>query len=142
MSKVILKTDSSWKANMVNILPLIGKVKFSEEATIEVENEEIANKLISIMPEFSFLSDSNKELSEITPQIESDDLGKSTDDNDKIEIQVEETKPLDFKQILKSKNLDELKKLAEESIEDKELIKDLKSKKDYVEFLSTFLEKQ
>ena len=50
---ITLKTDLTWKAGQVNILPLIGETQISDDCTIQVESIEIANELVAI-PDLDF----------------------------------------------------------------------------------------
>lgn len=50
---ITLKTNSTWKAGQVNILPVIGETQISEDCTIQVKTLEIAEELASI-PDLDF----------------------------------------------------------------------------------------
>lgn len=101
---IVLKTSAAWKAGHINILPILGKVCFSALATIEVESEDIAKEVISLLPEFSVVEAEVKKIIEpekvapvapapIAPQTQQEDLSKKQTEGD-IAPQTVESAPL------------------------------------------------
>lgn len=144
MALVKLKTSNEWKAGQKNLLPFVGEVKFDENAQIEVDSS-IVEKLIEYSNEFSLVEEGEdiKKKSE-----DSEELGKS--DGPDINPQTEESEVLrqvEENQPVSEKSKEEIirEKLAELSVKEikgqylsqfpVELVKGLKNREQYIEFL-------
>lgn len=163
MALVKLKSSNTWKAGQKNILPYVGEVVFNENAEIEV-NEAIVEKLIEFSNEFS-LVEPKKEEDIKKKSEDSEELGKSDEPNLEPQVeesevlgQVEEVQPVEETEnteVVEEGEKPELtkeekeaiikEKLAKISVKEikeqylsqfpEELIKDLKNRDQYIEFI-------
>lgn len=116
MKTVILKSKNLYKANQKNNLPFVGDIEFNENAEIEVD-EIIAEKLIKVMPEFSFVDDVEEE--DLKKKSEdSEELGKSEESD--IKPQVDDN---ELKHVVTSSDLDANETLASEGVKKGDEIK-------------------
>lgn len=142
---VLLQSNLANRANSSVILPLVGKVHFNEEAQISVENYEIAEELIALVPFFGFKVVGAQEVDKIQKKVEEDELNPK-EEQDQIGGKVEEDtfeKEQEtndsVKAQLKKASLTELKEFAELLTKEDDAVRKSdwmkKNKSDLLEFL-------
>ena len=142
---VLLQSNLTNRANSCVILPLIGEVHFNEESQISVENHEIAEELIALVPFFGFNIVEAQEGDEIQKKVEEDELNPKEEEDqigEKVEegtFEKQEETNDSVKTQLKKASLTELKEFAElltkedDSVKKSDWMK--KNKSDLLEFL-------
>lgn len=161
MSTVKLKTNKSWKAGIKNILPFVGEVKFDDNAIIEVSVEQ-AKSLIEYSAEFSLVGEEKEEdikkksedaeelgksdVPDISPQVEESEVLGQVKNEPASEI--DESQKTESHQDIKDKIREKLSELKVKELREQylskfpeELIKDLKNREQYIEFLVNELSK-
>lgn len=146
MKLIKLKTTNSWKAGQKNILPYVGEVAFDDNAEIKV-SEDVANKLIEFSEEFFLAIDEEEDIKKKSE--DSEELGKS--EGTDIAPQVEDLGDVSQEKITSNQADIIREKLAELTVKEikeqylskfpEELVKGLKNREQYIEFLVNELTK-
>lgn len=148
---MVLLQSSKKRANSKIILPLVGEASFNEESTICVENHEIANQLISLVPflDFKIIGAQDQDVNEggqgvgdkIKKKSEEDELNDK-EEGDEIGGESEQDSLPSLKEQLSEASLAQLKDFAEIlTKEDDSVKKSDWSKKNKAELLEFLLDK-
>ncbi len=135
-----LKTTNKWKANQTNILPLVGKVKFDDNAEIEVDDN-IVEKLIQVLPEFSLSDDSlEKDKGEDIKEKTEDQGELGEEGGEDIKPQVEDFNEDDVRKKLNDLSVKEIKESYLNQFPEED-VKELKNKSQYIDYIIEQLKK-
>lgn len=130
-----LKTVNKWRAGHTTILAVVGEVTFDENAEFEVDDDKV-DLLISILPEFSLVGGDEEE--DIKKKSEDGDGLEKGDEGEDIEPQVADL-AANVSEVDIRKKLSALpvKILKEDYLSNypEEIVKELKNKNEYVDFL-------